>query len=279
MVLGAVMGMSCSSEPPPPGSDGSSSSGGVADGDWSGPTDSTAASSGSTGSSAEEGSAEAGSSTGETFEECVPRAFDDWGAFQFFEPDVDTFVYSTTQAACTFVQQIEPPEWGTFELELACEPTDDSLPPQLVLRLWAELDALPFAPGDPLQLTITFEPVATSYGRLHMTMRDPEGELLVAGVQGQGFGPMDPEGAMFFAPFSFGFVDGLCPAPCEELGCLTRAALDVTLATQTTRILDGNAVTLGESPSYRVHVGAAMTGMEVPDDPGVHLDAVIVRQP
>jgi hypothetical protein len=84
---------------------------------------------------------------------------------------------------------------------------------------------------------------------------------------------------MFLAPFSFGLVEGLCPAPCEGLDCLTRVALDVTLATRTARIFDGNAATLGESPSYRVHVGTAMTGLEGLDDPGVHLGAVIVRQP
>ena len=100
-----------------------------------------------------------------------------------------------------------------------------------------------------------------------MTLRDPEGELLLAGFQGQGFTPMDRDDAMFFAPLSFALVDAPCPAPCEGLGCFTRAALDVTLATQTTRILDGNAATLGESPSYHVHVGAAMTGSGAPDDP------------
>lgn len=284
IVLGVAMVVGCGSEAPPPGSDEGSSTEVVADGDWSGPTsdstsDSTAEPPGSTGSSTDDGASEASSSTGETFEECLPRAFESNGAWQLVDPAEPGFEPYTTQSQCTFVQEVAPVEPGTLELELACEPTDAPLPAQLFLRLWAELEALPFAPGDPLQLEAIREPAGTINPQVLVTLRDPEGELLVAGFQG--YQPMGkgPKSATFFEPVSLALVDGLCPVPCEDFGCFTRAALDVSIATETARIFDGNAATLGESPSYRVHVGNATTGSGGLDDPGAHIGVVVVRQP
>ena len=285
IVLGMAMVVSCGSEAPPPGSEEGSSTEVVADGDSSGRTsdstsDSTAEPPGSTGGSTDDGASEASSSTGETFEECLPRAFESNGAWQLVAP-AERFGFEpyTTQSQCTFVQEVAPVEPGTRELELACEPTDPPLPAQLFLRLWAELEALPFAPGDPLRLAVILEPPGTINQQLLVTLRDPEGELLVAGFWG--YQPMGkgPESATFFEPVTLALVDGLCPVPCEDFGCFTRAALDVSIATETARIFDGNAATLGASPSYRVHVGYANTGSSGLDDPGVHVNVVVGRQP
>lgn len=280
-VLGAGMVVACGPEPLPPGSNDGSSTGPVADGDASGPTsESTAEPPASTGeSSTAEGTTEGSSSTGGSFEECLPRAFESGGAWWLIDPDEPGFELTTTQSQCTFVQELEPVEPGTLELELACEPTDAPLPAQLFLRLWAELDALPFAPGDPLQLAAVREPDGAINRQLLMTLRDPEGELLLGGIQG--YEPMGkgPESAMFFEPVSLALVEGLCPVPCEDFGCYTRAALDVSVATETTRIFDGNAATVGASPSYRVHVGNVTTGSGGFDDWGVHMGVVVVRQP
>lgn len=281
MGLVAAMVAGCGSEPAPPGSDDGSSTAEVADGDWSGPTsESTAEPPASTGgSSTDDGTTEASSSTGETFEECLPRAFESDGAWRLIDPDDPVFELTTTQSQCTFVQQVAPVEPGTLELELSCEPTDAPLPAQVFLRLWAELDALPFAPGDPLQLAAVREPDGAINRQVLMTLRDPAGELLLGGIQG--YEPMGkgPESAMFFEPVSLALVEGLCPVPCEDFGCYTRAALDVSVATETTRIFDGNAATVGASPPYRVHVGNVTTGSGGIDDWGVHMGVVIVRQP
>lgn len=279
LVVAMVAG--CGSEPPPLESDDGSSTAEVADGDGSGSTsEPTADPSTSTGgSSTDDGTTEASSSTGETFEDCLPRAFESDGAWRLIDPDDRVFELTTTQSQCTFVQQLEPVEPGILELELSCEPTDAPLPARLFLRLWAELDVLPFAPGDPLQLAAVREPDGAINRQLLMTLRNPAGELLLGGIQG--YEPMGkgPESAMFFEPVSLALVDGLCPVPCEDFGCFTRAALDVSVATQTARIFDGNAATLGASPSYRVHVGNVTTGSGGFDDWGVHMGVVIVRQP
>jgi hypothetical protein len=279
-VVLCALGLGCGPEPGPAASSEGSSAASetTVDPDSGESTVEPLTSTGATGTTGD-GTTEGGSSTGEPVDPCPPRSFESEGAWRLVDPDEPVFASATTQSSCTFVEELAPAEPGTLELELSCEPTFEGLPAQLVLRLWAELEALPFAPGDPLQLAFVLEPDGAINKQELFTLRDPAGELLVAGFQG--YAPMGkgPESAMFFDPLAIEQVDVGCLVPCEDWGCYTRSALDVTLGAETTRIYDGDAATVGEQPSYRVHVGYATFGSGGLDDWGQHVNVVAVRQP
>jgi len=88
-------------------------------------------------------------------------------------------------------------------------------------------------------------------------IRDPDGRLLMAGVDAISLAPFDEEPYVWYAPLSVRAVDELCPTESADCYGNERLAIEATYGDEIARVFDGQVGTVGRDEAYQLTVETA----------------------